>query len=166
MSFYICKTCGNTEENHYFRHQFEGTIPITVKDDQFILDAQHFPEKIITKCGVKNCGKIESAHGVDIPEEMRSPLADKDDPRVIKHDFEPEEIKYREIVFNLPLQTKCCWKVNKDEHSECGIRLEKHEDCMSKDHHFTTSVTIKNRNDKDKIRILNPDDEDVKIIWE
>jgi len=147
--FHICH-CGNKEDNHNFRHAFEGKIPVRIKNSGFILDAKDFSEKTLSKCTVPNCNASKELH----------------DTEIITHSYKPKKIRYRHVVFCLPPDTVCQWKAqNSYEHqsNDCSVTLENHDSVMT--HHFTTSVLIKNRHKHDVIDILDPEDEDTKILW-
>lgn len=149
--FYIC-WCGNSENNHNFRHKFEGNIPVEFKDNTFILDATKFPLKTRSNCGVSNCRASKELH----------------DGKMIEHEYQPIITEYRHVMFCLPPDTTCLWKSKQDYERQtkgttCGKTLQDHDGVMT--HHFVTSVIIKNKTDCDKIDILDPEDEDTKIIW-
>ncbi len=159
MPFYICKTCGNSEINHNFRHLFEGTILVKDKEikteNMFTLNATDFPLVTQSYCAISNCGKPKNFHNVEVPEIMRTEN-DLVDARKIKHDFLEHKVSYRNIQFAVPLDTNC-------RHFSCYKSLENHFD--EENHIFTTHVEIENLQENDKINIFNPHDEDNKIIW-
>lgn len=175
MSFYICKKCGNTENNHNFRHTFDGTIQVMMENGKFVLDAHDFPLETETFCSVENCTKPRELHGVDLPFMFRIPDEQKEnaDARIIKHDYQPREVSYRAVTFTLPPDTRCQWVMSSDmreeaeklgANCECNVNLEDHDQITT--HHFTTNVEVRNRSGNDKIHILDPEDEDTKIVWE
>jgi len=143
MSFYICH-CGNTVDNHNFRHPFQKLAQVTYDIDGdcnefYVLNALDFPIKTGTRCSRANCSASVSIHGTDI----------------IQHPYDPQTYPYREILFSLPEEAQC-------HHPECK-QLRDHGSVMT--HHFTTKVVIENLQESDVVKIINPEDEDIKIIW-
>jgi hypothetical protein len=142
MSFYICH-CGNTIGSHNFKHQYVETAEILRDMDEncnefFILNADDFPVKTGTRCAKADCTADIRRHGTIL----------------LEHAFEPVNYTYREIKLSLPLDTQC----NKDDCKQ----LKDHKDVMT--HHFSTKVIVKNKQENDIITIINPEDEDIKII--
>lgn len=137
MSFYICH-CGNTKDNHNFRHPYENVAHVTY-DNCYTIDADDFPIKTTTKCSKPNCSADRRIHGTQL----------------LEHKYEPVTYTYREIRFTLPEDTKCC-------KPGCVI-LSEHRKITS--HIFSTKVYIKNQQENDKVYITDPEDEDNKIIW-
>ena len=143
-TYYVCK-CGNTQNNHEFRHPFENKVKVEWKKkvikrtvEQFEIDALDFPSLVKQKCSVSNCSALASLHGKDM------------------HTYVPEEVKYRQIKLTIPITSKC----NKPE---CGVSLEKHGSILT--HSFTTKVVIANKSDVDTVEIVHPDDDEIKIIY-
>lgn len=143
MSFYICY-CGNTSENHNFRHKYEDISQVTIDIDDdglefFRLDATNFPIKTKVKCDKDNCNADIGIHNTDL----------------IPHEFVPVEIKYKEINLTLPLDVQC-------RYDNC-VQLKDHGKVNT--HHFTTKVFIENKAEQDVVNISHPEDEDIKINW-
>jgi hypothetical protein len=142
MSFYICH-CGNTSDNHNFRHPYVQTAEVVRDiDDEcnelFLLNAEDFPLKTGIRCGKPDCTGDIGRHGTIL----------------LAHAFEPTNYTYREIKLSLPADTQC----NRDNCKQ----LRDHGDIMT--HHFTTKVVVKNKGDDDIVTVINPEDEDIKII--
>lgn len=159
MRFYICH-CGNVKENHNFKHSFENKIEIikTLSEDKeyFEINAEDFPVITKVKCSFPQCNTDKSIHDTLITEEARKELLEDNNGIDIVHRFSPVEYKYREIKFILPVETKC--KI-------CSVNLEAHRNNKQKKHFFTTLVVVKNILETDNVLILDPEDEDIKIIW-
>jgi hypothetical protein len=137
----ICH-CGNTEDNHNFRHVFSPSTTIRVeekKDGQtvFTVNANDFKShKKEGKCSVPQCSGPKGIHGT-----------------IIKHEYKPSEMwEYRNILFRIPDDT-CC--------NECYGSLKGHK---SLTHVFTTKVVVENKTEYDIVTIKGIDDE--KIKWE
>lgn len=164
-TFYICH-CGNTKDHHNFRHRFEKTVCVkhTILDgcDKFEMDIQKFPVRIGTKCAVPQCSLIAGLHGT----------------RVLEHEFQPIEYSYHDAKFTVPKATKCSYIINKytveesktgcattiEKLGKCMLSLEKHTE-MSQLHPFTTKIVFKHKTDNDKITVVDPEDDDIKIVW-
>jgi hypothetical protein len=143
MSFYICH-CGNTPSNHNFRHPYEKIAVVSRDIDEdcneyFIINAEDFPLKTGTRCGKPDCTGDIGRHGTIL----------------LAHAFEPVSYTYREIKLSLPSDTQC-------NQNNCK-QLKDHRDVMT--HHFTTKVVVQNKQDSDIVTIIDPEDEDIKIIW-
>lgn len=141
MSFYICH-CGNTQDNHYFRHAFEKCCLVVCEKhndiENFILNADNYPVKTGEKCSIPNCtGKINIHETI-----------------LLNHKYIPISYNYREIKFSIPKDAKCHYKNCK--------KLSEHSNVMT--HHFTTKVTILNKKDNDIVSLFDKDDEDIKIL--
>lgn len=141
MSFYICH-CGNTEDNHYFRHPFKKCCLVVSETqdglEKFTLNADDFPVKKAEKCSTPNCtGKISIHETI-----------------LLNHKYTPVSYEYREVKFTLPKGTRC--------HYQNCKTLEEHSSVMT--HHFTTKVILLNKKEDDIISLVDKDDEDIKII--
>jgi hypothetical protein len=144
-SFYICH-CGNTIDNHYFRHEYKHTAIVDLtecKETVFTIDAKDFPSKTKHKCSKTNCVSEQALHN----------------SQIIEHVYEPVEYNYREINFSIPEDTRCNYNL---EGKRCYCKLKDHEKILT--HYFHTKVVILNRQDTDIINIVDADDEDKKII--
>lgn len=138
MSFYICH-CGNTSDNHNFRHPYVKTAQVILNNETFILDANDFPVKTGTRCGKPDCTGDIGRHGTIL----------------LEHAFEPVNYTYREIKFSLPSNTRCSYEKCK--------QLKDHRDVMT--HHFTTKIIVNNKKEGDIVTVIDPDDEDIKIKY-
>lgn len=141
MSFYICH-CGNTEDNHYFRHPFQKCCLVLSQTQDglttFTLNADNFPLQKGEKCSTPNCtGKISIHETI-----------------LLNHKYTPTSYQYREVKFSIPEGTLCCYP-------KCKT-LKEHSGVMT--HHFTTKVIVLNKKEDDIVSIINRDDEDQKII--
>jgi hypothetical protein len=141
--FYICH-CGNLEKPHNFRHPYESIAKVERKCDQmnreyFVIDASVFPERLTTRCGVENCFAVPGIHGT---------------PN-LEHKYVPIEYKYREINVVLPGDSQC---------NKCVNMLSKHRSVMT--HNFTTKILVENKGETDRVTVMDPEDEDIKIIWQ
>jgi hypothetical protein len=145
-SFYICY-CGNTIDNHYFRHDYKDIVlvQLDVQDEEtvFTLDAKYFPSKTKHKCSKSNCSAEKALHS----------------SQIIEHNYDPIEYTYREINFSIPEDTRCNYML---EGKRCCCKLKDHENILT--HHFHTKVVILNKQDTDIINIVDSEDEDKKII--
>jgi hypothetical protein len=144
MSFYICH-CGNTVDNHNFRHEYKNICRVARNIDEnlnefYVLNAEDFPVKKGVKCGKKDCHSHQNVH----------------ETQILQHKFEPFDYNYREIKFTLPYDSVC-------NRENCVI-LKNHHKVLT--HHFTTKITILNKNENDLVYICDPEDEDNKIIWQ
>ena len=139
-TFYICCLCGYPETNHFFRHQF-SQIPVQRHKNQdtesFTVDANVYPVCKSTKCGKEGCNGVIGIHNTP----------------GLEHSYIPVEYTYRTVKLVLPDNTSC---------NKCGVKIDKHNTVMT--HHFTTKVDIDNKQANDKILIINPEDEDRKVI--
>lgn len=144
-SFYICH-CGNTEDNHYFKHEYLPTCNVIRnrdnKEDIFELDANFFPTKTKIKCSNIECRYDKNIHNSDI----------------VKHEFIPKEFNYRCINLTIPSDTRC----NYFGEERCAYTLKDHKKVMT--HHFKTKVIIHNKADSDIVCICDSDD-DIKILY-
>lgn len=127
-------SCGNMSEPHNFKHQYKHqftAIKQTTKkgENTFVLNAEEFKLKTgESKCTVPQCSAHFCLHG-----------------QIIKHEYQPSEpYQYREIIFNLPINTKCF-------HSGCGKTAEQHKE---NSHKFCTKIKIKNKQPQDEVKIL------------
>lgn len=144
MSFYICH-CGNTSQHHNFRHPYENIAKVTcdINDDcneYFTINAEDFPAKTTTRCAKPDCSANICIHETEI----------------IPHAYEPQIYMYRDIKLVLPNDTYCT-------QNKCK-QLKDHKNVMT--HHFTTKVIIQNLQENDIVTIMDPEDEDRKIIWQ
>lgn len=141
MTFYICY-CGNTVDNHNFKHRYEEKVKVLFdkSNNSFTLNADDFPVKNKTKCSKPNCNGDIYIHETIIS----------------GHKYEPVSYTYREIKLSLPKDTICIHEKN------CKI-LKDHKDILT--HHFKTKVIVENLQENDIVNIINPEDEDIKIIW-
>ena len=143
-NIYIC-WCGNTADHHNFRHAYTKTAKVikkiksaTGKDiEEYKVFAAGFPEKTDVKCGYPQCSFPANLHTT----------------ANYSHPYQPENIVYRDIKFVMPENAIC---------NICDMELSFHE---SLSHHFTTSVKIMNKSDHDKVSIIHPEDEDIRIVW-
>ena len=142
-TFYVC-WCGNTADNHNYRHDFEKRVKVnrTVTDgyENFVIDASDYCVQTKTICSIPQCVYGQLIH----------------ESTVVPHAFSPTVKEFRDIKLTLPDDAKC--KVN-----GC-VTLGEHESVHT--HHFETRVKIINREEKDNIFIVSGKDEDIKIIWE
>jgi hypothetical protein len=141
----ICH-CGNTIDNHNFRHVYENVGKVSRELDDngneyYVLDSAKYREKVKQKCARPNCTGDIGIHGT----------------LLLDHVFEPVLYKYREINFTIPLDSQCIYPV-------CKYSCKDHGKVMT--HHFTTSVKIEGRQENDVVKINHPEDEDIKIKWE
>jgi hypothetical protein len=134
--------CGYPKDNHNFRHLI-SEIPVQrVKNHDtefFTVDAILYPLSKSTKCGKEGCNGVIGIHNTP----------------GLEHSYIPVEYTYRTVQLVLPVDTSC---------NKCKVKIDKHNTVMT--HHFTTKVFIENRQVNDKIFIINPEDEDKKVIWE
>ena len=137
-TFNICCVCGYPKDNHNFRHII-SEIPVTRDEDCFTVDANLYPVCKSTKCGKEGCNGVIGIHNTP----------------GLEHHYIPVEYTYRTVQLVLPSDTSC---------NKCKVKIDKHNTVMT--HHFTTKVYIQNREVNDKIFIMNPEDEDKKVIWE
>ena len=141
-TFHICSYCGYPKDNHNFRHLI-SEIPVhrVKKQDTeyFIVDANLYPVSKSTKCGKQGCNGVIGIHNTP----------------GLEHTYIPVEYTYRMVQLVLPSDTTC---------NKCNITTSKHNTVMT--HHFTTSVSVQNKDVNDRIFIINPEDEDKKVIWE
>jgi hypothetical protein len=138
MNFYVCY-CGNTENNHNFRHSFQSTALVKKTRNGFVLDSKSFPSFLERKkCIVEQCGASMLLH----------------DGEIIKHEFKPSDYTYRKIVFVLPDDTIC---------NVCRNILSNHSSETT--HYFTTKIELENRNPKDRVSILHPEDDEIVVVW-
>jgi len=143
-TYAICH-CGNTVGSHYFRHPFEKTTTVTrvrtKQGEYFCVDASHFPVKQGTRCGAGNCASLPDVHGTI----------------TLKHAYVPTQYTYRDVNFTLPDDSICSVP-------DCATRLSEHKDIMT--HIFRTKFRFSNLHDDDRVTIIHPDDEDIKISVE
>jgi len=140
-TFYICCHCGYPRHNHNFRHEISEIKVYRVKnqsEERFSVDAKMFPLCKATRCAKGGCNGVIGIHGTT----------------VLEHKYIPVEYSYRNIRMVLPVDSIC---------NKCKIVISKHNSVMT--HHFTTNVIIENLRDNDKIFIIDPEDEDRKIIF-
>ena len=137
-TFNICCGCGYPKDNHNFRHII-SEIPVTRDEDCFTVDANLYPVCKSTKCGKEGCNGVIGIHNTP----------------GLEHHYIPVEYTYRTVQLVLPSDTSC---------NKCKVKIDKHNTVMT--HHFITKVYIQNREVNDKIFIMNPEDEDKKVIWE
>lgn len=140
--FYICRNCGYPESNHNFRHAFSeiAVQRLTNADtESFTVDANLYPVCNSTKCGKEGCNGVVGIHNTP----------------GLQHSYIPVEYTYRTIKLVLPGDTSC---------NKCKVKIDKHNTVMT--HHFLAKVSVENRGDNDQVFIMNPEDEDRKVIWE
>jgi hypothetical protein len=134
--------CGNTEDNHRFRHIFDPRISIDVCEDvdekrMFRVDATQW--KLLKKegrCDVPQCGAAKSLHWNGEKEEEKK-------TSVIKHLFSPAgAYEYRSVSFVIPDDTPC---------NSCGIVFADHK----VRHHFSARVVVLNKGEHDKVEITH-----------
>jgi hypothetical protein len=139
-TFYICRNCGYPETNHNFRHTF-SEIPVTrLKNpdtESFTVDANLYPVSKSTKCGKEGCNGVIGIHNTP----------------GLEHSYIPVEYTYRTVQLVLPGDSTC---------NKCKVKIDKHNTVMT--HHFSTKVFIHNREPNDQVLLINPEDEDRKII--
>lgn len=135
MSYNICH-CGNTCENHNFRHPFQEVTNVFFQDKHYVINASDFPVKTSTKCTAGDCVALPSLH----------------DTLTLKHKYVPVEYTYREINFTLPIDSYCV---------VCNMMLKNHGKVMT--HIFTVEMKILNKEEYDKLNVIHPEDEDIKI---
>lgn len=165
----ICH-CGYTEDNHNFRHSFEGKIKVR-KDtiERFTVNALEYPLTTGEKCSFPECKTEPFGHSpvfvdVNLPMEEKEKLREKY-RYLVEHVYSPIEYKYRNIRLILSEESTCNHiEYDKDDNFVyCGKKLKDHKGNTT--HHFTTYVHIDNLSEKDKVYIEDGDDEDRKIIW-
>ena len=141
-TFNICCHCGYPKDNHNFRHAI-SEIPVhRTKEydiESFLLDANLYPTSKSTKCGKQDCNGVIGIHNTP----------------GLQHHYIPVEFSYRTIQLVLPIDTIC---------NKCNITTSKHNTVMT--HHFTTKVSIQNKEVNDRVFVFNPEDDDKKVIWE
>lgn len=137
-TFNICCGCGYPKTNHNFRHPI-SEIQVRRDEDSFTVDANLYPVCKSTKCGKEGCNGVIGIHNTP----------------GLEHHYIPVEYTYRIVRVVLPSDTKC---------NKCKVTIDKHNTVMT--HHFTTKVFVNNREGNDQIFIMNPEDEDKKVIWE
>ena len=138
--------CGNISTEHNFRHVFEGKIQVEYEKDKIKLNANNYPEKVMTKCKFPSCSTVADLH-------PRSLEITDDTSRVLKHLYSPLEIKYREIKLSIPGDFLC---------GKCHISLEKHRGDMMT-HRFQCDILIENHREEDKIKLICAFDDRVNI---
>lgn len=84
----VC-SCGFTEDNHMFRHDFKHVLKVQLNKNEtglvFELDIKEFPVKSIKKCGFPGCSGNKALH-----------------VRNTSHNFQPVEVMTREIRLCIP----------------------------------------------------------------
>lgn len=154
--FYIC-WCGNTQDDHNFKHEYDPCIEVHKTDgNAFSFSALSFPVKKEERCSVRYCTATKWVHRKpsNRVSEIINPVT------IIDHEFDPVPYMYREIKFSVPEGTHCIHKNSKGE--LCGIPISTHSRLLP-DHHFTIKVLIKDIDEKDKVKITYRKDEDLKI---
>lgn len=160
MEFKICH-CGYKNDEHYFQHDYIDKIKVYQDTIQrFTIDAKNYPTKKGQKCQVKDCNsnsKIHSPIDFDITwnQEEKNKMREKY-KCIIEHKYYPENYNYKEINFALPETSICNYK-------NCREELKNHRNIST--HHFHTYLNILNLDSKDIVRVFDPEDEDIKIIW-
>lgn len=134
MEYEVCY-CGYHLENHNFRHCYDGCIDVRRDGNKFYMDANNFPENFMEKCNVDQCTLPSNLHNV--------PKMD--------HKYSGKKISYKNIQFVLPDDTKC----------SCGKNFEEHKSELT--HLFTVMISIKNKKEVDKVTLIHPEDDDIKI---
>lgn len=137
-TFNICCHRGYPNDDHNFRHNI-SEIQIRRDDDCFTVDANLYPVSKSTKCAKEGCNGVIGIHNTP----------------GLEHYYIPVEYSYRKVQVVLPIDTSC---------NKCKVAIDKHHTVMT--HHFTTKVYIENRQIHDQIFIMNPEDQDRKVIWE
>lgn len=131
--------CGFSNENHKFRHKFEGfTIYKNNDENCYELNAEDFKNYQDIICQIPNCRYSKNIHGTDI----------------VNHDFKPKKNNYRKINFAVPETTICNKK-------DCNISLINHGDDLT--HLFCLKLRILNKNENDIVKVEHPLDEEIKI---
>jgi hypothetical protein len=142
-TFYICH-CGNLETPHNFRHTYKKTAKVERKigpmgKEYFEIDACDFPEHTTSMCSIENCKAVPGIH--ETPN--------------LEHKYIPLEYSYRDVILVLPEDSRC---------NKCPVVVSKHQSVMT--HHFTTKIFVENKKEMDRVTIVHPEDEDIKIIWQ
>lgn len=155
LKYNICH-CGRQESDHYCKHKYhttttvkkiekkldfklkENTTDIIIAETTFYINCLDFNLEEGIKCSVNSCKALKSLHKT----------------QVIEHEFQPAIYKFRTIRFYVPEETVC---------NKCPNTLTNHENVMT--HHFTTKIIFEDINESDKVIIINPVNEDKKIIY-
>lgn len=169
-SFYICH-CGNTKDHHNFRHPFTKTTRVVKKtfpnkQEKYVFDASKFPVCTEVKCSHPQCSMPENLHQFLFTEDMN-----KDGQ--VTHTFSPMEIQYRNINFVLPIDAICnkcvqIWDMELKEPRTSQperpmLTIDKHKEILG--HFFTTKIVMKNLQDVDKVKVIDPEDDDLTIVY-
>lgn len=104
----------------------------------FTLDVSQFPLKKAVKCSVPQCTGMATHHNTVI----------------LPHKYIPVEYEYREIKFMLPKDATCL---------VCKKDIMNHKDALT--HHFKTEIVFQNKNENDKISVVAPENQDLKIVF-
>lgn len=124
MKYKIC-WCGNDQDNHRFKHNYEPIIFVKKKSKKIILNANNYPTKHLHRC--EDCTAIEVIH----------------DGFNVKHDYKRIDFDRREINFSIPQQHKCY---------QCDVVLSEHDSIF---HPFTIRMKIYNHKPDDLITVID-----------
>jgi len=142
--------CGFPENNHHFKHEFEGKIKVE-KKECFVIDANRFPIEHKIICSFPQCKLSQKIHdSLYTPEELE--IINQNGK--ITHEFQPQTIKERKLSFMVPLEAKCL---------SCNKTLETHDKVPSgikmldSDlHSFSAPVLFLNRKPYDIVILQHP----------
>ena len=134
----ICN-CGYPKNNHPFRHVFYPfTIYKNTIENLYTINSENFLSYEKTVCSIPECKYSKSIHN--------SP--------VIQHEFIPKIIKYRKINITVPEDAICCKK-------DCLTSLQQHKNILT--HSFCINLKILNKDENDIVKVVHPEDEDIKV---